>query len=107
MQMAPNAVPFYFSLVSRGQFTDMEWTGEALLIGVRRHGETSVIAEAMVAGRGRHLGLVRGGRSRRLAAVLQPGNTVQLTWRAKPTRRSCSAPAARPSNPSAPIPAPN
>ena len=61
----------------------MEWTGEGLLIGVRRHGETSVIAEAMVAGRGRHLGLVRGGRSRRLAAVLQPGNTIQLTWRAR------------------------
>ena len=61
----------------------MEWTGEALLIGVRRHGETSVIAEAMVAGRGRHLGLVRGGRTRRLAAVLQPGNTLQLTWRAR------------------------
>jgi DNA repair protein RecO (recombination protein O) len=61
----------------------MEWTGEALLIGVRRHGESSVIAEAMVAGRGRHLGLVRGGRSTRLAAALQPGNTVQLTWRAR------------------------
>ena len=61
----------------------MEWTGEGLLIGVRRHGETSVIAEAMVAGRGRHLGLVRGGRARRLAAVLQPGNTIQLTWRAR------------------------
>ena len=61
----------------------MEWTGEALLIGVRRHGESSVIAEAMVVGRGRHLGLVRGGRSTRLAAALQPGNTVQLTWRAR------------------------
>jgi DNA repair protein RecO (recombination protein O) len=61
----------------------MEWTGEALLIGVRRHGESSVIAEAMVAGRGRYLGLVRGGRSTRLAATLQAGNTVQLTWRAR------------------------
>lgn len=61
----------------------MEWTGEGLLIGVRRHGESSVIAEVMVAGRGRHLGLVRGGRTRRLSAVLQPGNTIQLTWRAR------------------------
>ena len=61
----------------------MEWTGEALLIGVRRHGESSVIAEAMVAGRGRYAGLIRGGRSPRLAATLQPGNTVQLTWRAR------------------------
>lgn len=61
----------------------MQWTGEGLLIGVRRHGESSVIAEAMVAQRGRTLGLVRGGRSSKLAATLQPGNTVQLTWRAR------------------------
>ena len=61
----------------------MEWTGEALLIGVRRHGETSVIADAMVAGRGRYMGLIRGGRSSKLSATLQPGNTVQLTWRAR------------------------
>ena len=61
----------------------MEWTGEGLIIGVRRHGETSVIAEVMVEGGGRHLGLVRGGRSTRLAATLQPGNSVQLTWRAR------------------------
>lgn len=61
----------------------MQWSGEGLLIGVRRHGETSVIAEIIVAGRGRTLGLVRGGRSPRLAATLQPGNTVQVTWRAR------------------------
>ncbi len=61
----------------------MEWTGEGLLIGVRRHGESSVIAEAMVVGRGRQLGLVRGGRSSKQSAALQPGNTVQLTWRAR------------------------
>jgi DNA repair protein RecO (recombination protein O) len=61
----------------------MQWTAEGLIIGVRRHGETSVILEAMVFDRGRHLGLVRGGRSRKLAATLQPGNSVQLTWRAR------------------------
>lgn len=61
----------------------MEWTGEGLLIGVRRHGETSLIAEAMVAGRGRWLGLVRGGRAPKMAAIFQPGNSVQLVWRAR------------------------
>lgn len=61
----------------------MEWTGEGLIIGVRRHGETSVIAEVMVEGRGRCLGLIRGGRSTKLSATLQPGNSVQLTWRAR------------------------
>ena len=61
----------------------MEWTGEGLIIGVRRHGESSVIAEVMVEGRGRHMGLIRGGRSSKLSATLQPGNSVQLTWRAR------------------------
>lgn len=61
----------------------MQWDGEGLIIGVRRHGESSVIAEVMVEGRGRHLGLIRGGRSPKLAATLQPGNSVQLTWRAR------------------------
>lgn len=61
----------------------MQWDGEGLIIGVRRHGETSVIAEVMVAGRGRTLGLVRGGRSPKLSATLQPGNTVQVSWRAR------------------------
>ncbi|MEP7239902.1 MAG: DNA repair protein RecO [Devosia sp.] len=61
----------------------MQWTSEGLVIGVRRHGESSVIAEVMVAAHGRTLGLIRGGRSSKLAATLQPGNTVQLTWRAR------------------------
>ncbi len=61
----------------------MEWRDEGLVIGVRRHGESSVILEALTRAHGRHLGLVRGGRSRRMAPVLQPGNSVDLVWRAR------------------------
>ncbi|WP_029074191.1 DNA repair protein RecO [Kaistia adipata] len=61
----------------------MEWTDQGLVLGVRLHGETSVVLELMTPARGRHLGLVRGGRSRRLAPVLQPGNSVAVTWRAR------------------------
>ena len=61
----------------------MDWQDEGLIIGVRNHGETSSIVEAMTARHGRHLGLVRGGRSTRLRPILQPGNSVQLTWRAR------------------------
>lgn len=61
----------------------MEWRDEALIIGVRKHGETNVIVEAMTLSHGRHLGLVRGGRSRRMQPMLQPGNQVSLTWRAR------------------------
>ncbi|MCZ4270844.1 DNA repair protein RecO [Maritalea porphyrae] len=61
----------------------MEWRDEGLIIGTRKHGENAVIIEAMTNSHGRHLGLVRGGRSRRFAAILQAGNTVELSWRAR------------------------
>lgn len=61
----------------------MEWRDEGLIIGLRKHGETSVILEAMTAAHGRHLGLVRGGRSKRWQPLLQPGNSVDLVWRAR------------------------
>lgn len=61
----------------------MEWRDEGIILGLRRHGETSVIVELFTPTRGRHLGLVRGGRSRRLQVVLQPGNTVHAIWRAR------------------------
>ncbi|MGL4495108.1 MAG: DNA repair protein RecO [Beijerinckiaceae bacterium] len=61
----------------------MEWAAEAIVLGTRRHGESGVILEVMTAERGRHLGLVRGGRSTRMQPVLQPGNSVAVTWRAR------------------------
>ncbi len=61
----------------------MQWQDEAIVIGTRRHGESSTILEVMSAAHGRHLGLVRGGRSRRLRPVLQPGNRIEVTWRAR------------------------
>lgn len=61
----------------------MEWRDQGIVLGVKRHGESSVIAEVMTHARGRHLGLVRNGRSRTMLPVLQPGNLLELTWRAR------------------------
>lgn len=61
----------------------MEWTGQGIIIGTRKHGETSLIVELMTREKGRHMGLVRGGRSRKMQPVLQPGNRVEVTWRAR------------------------
>ena len=61
----------------------MEWRDEGLIIGLRKHGETSVILEVMTRGHGRHLGLVKGGRAKRMQPVLQPGNHVDVVWRAR------------------------
>ena len=61
----------------------MEWRDEGIILGTRRHGETSAILELMTRDHGRHLGLVRGGRSRRMQPMLQPGNRVDVIWRAR------------------------
>jgi DNA repair protein RecO (recombination protein O) len=61
----------------------MDWQDRGLIIGVRKHGETSVILEVLTEAHGRHMGLVRGGRSRTMQPILQAGNSVALTWRAR------------------------
>ena len=52
----------------------MEWRDEGVILSVRRHGETSAIAEILTAEHGRTMGLVRGGRSKQQRPVLQAGN---------------------------------
>src|SRR5437868_9456206 len=61
----------------------MEWTDEGIVLGVRRHGESSAIVELLTRAHGRHLGLVRGGASSRMRPLLQPGNTLRAVWRAR------------------------
>lgn len=61
----------------------MEWTDDGIVLGMRRHGETSAIVEVMTRDHGRHLGLVRGGSSSRIRPLLQPGNAVRVVWRAR------------------------
>ncbi len=61
----------------------MEWADEGTIIGLKAHGESAVILEVMTREHGRHLGLVRGGRSQKAQPVLQPGNSVALSWRAR------------------------
>ncbi len=61
----------------------MQWSDEGIILSVRRHGESSVIAELLTGSHGRALGLVRGGRSRIQRPTLQSGNQVTATWRAR------------------------
>src|SRR5215831_3552102 len=61
----------------------MQWTDEGIVLGVKRHGEANAILELLTREHGRHLGLVRGGSGSRLKPVLQPGNSVSATWRAR------------------------
>jgi len=61
----------------------IEWRDEGALLKVRKHGETSVIIEVFTATHGRAAGVVRGGVSRKIAPILQPGAQLQVTWKAR------------------------
>ncbi len=61
----------------------MEWSDDGIVLGVRRHGESSAIVELLTRAHGRHLGLVRGGAGSRMRPLLQPGNGVHAVWRAR------------------------
>jgi DNA repair protein RecO (recombination protein O) len=61
----------------------MQWTDEGIVLGVKRHGEASGILDLMTRAHGRHLGMVRGAFGSRMKPILQPGNSVSATWRAR------------------------
>ncbi len=61
----------------------MDWRDHGILLSTRRHGETSAIIEVFTESHGRHAGVVRGGASRRIAPILQPGAQLDLEWRAR------------------------
>ncbi len=61
----------------------MEWRDEGIVLGTRRHGESSAVAVLLTREYGKHAGLVRGATSKRMRALLQPGTEVQAKWRAR------------------------
>ena len=61
----------------------MDWSDEGVFLCGKPLGEANLIAEVLTLEHGRHLGLVRGGGSRRIRPTLQPGNLVRVTWRAR------------------------
>lgn len=61
----------------------MQWSDEAIVLSARPHGETASVVDLFTRAHGRHMGLVHGGRSRKLRPVLQTGNHVDAVWKAR------------------------
>ncbi len=61
----------------------MEWRDQGIILANRRHGENAVILDVFTPAQGRHAGVVRGGTSRKIAPILQPGAQVDLRWQAR------------------------
>ena len=61
----------------------MEWSDRGIVLSSRPHGETGLVTTLLTRRHGRHAGFVAGGISRRSRPTWQPGNIVEVEWRAK------------------------
>jgi DNA repair protein RecO (recombination protein O) len=61
----------------------MQWSDEGVILSVRAHSESGAVLELFTRRHGRHLGLVHGGRSRKLRPILQVGNHLDAEWKAR------------------------
>jgi DNA repair protein RecO (recombination protein O) len=61
----------------------IDWQDRGVVLSWRRFGESDALIQALTLAHGRHAGLVRGGAGRRARPLLQPGNLLLLTWKAR------------------------
>ncbi|HEY4167395.1 MAG TPA: DNA repair protein RecO [Reyranella sp.] len=61
----------------------MEWTDHGIVLSSRPHGETGLVVSLLTRAHGRHAGFIHGGVSRKARPVWQPGNVVEVAWRAR------------------------
>ena len=61
----------------------VEWTDDAVMLGAKPFGETQALVELFARAHGRAAAIVHGGASKRMKPVLQAGNVVRATWKAR------------------------
>jgi DNA repair protein RecO (recombination protein O) len=61
----------------------VDFTDTAFVLSARRHGEGDVVLSCLTRDHGRHLGLVKGGASRRSRPLVEIGNALAVQWRAR------------------------
>jgi DNA repair protein RecO (recombination protein O) len=61
----------------------MEWSDRGIVLSGRPHGETGLVTTLLTRQHGRHAGFVAGGISRKSRPTWQPGNLVEVAWRAR------------------------
>ncbi|NBB97625.1 MAG: DNA repair protein RecO [Alphaproteobacteria bacterium] len=61
----------------------MEWRDDVILLASRPLGEGTALIDVFSGLHGRYGGALRGGASRKMAPLLQPGAQLDATWRAR------------------------
>ena len=60
-----------------------EWSERAIILSARPHGENNAVISLFTPSKGRHAGLVYAASSRTKRGILEAGNHVQASWRAR------------------------
>jgi len=61
----------------------LEMQAVGFVLSARRFGESGAIVDVFTRTHGRFKGLVRGGAGKKMRPLLQAGNTLSVTWRAR------------------------
>lgn len=61
----------------------ISWEDDGVVLAVRRFGEHDAICTLLTATHGRTAGMVKGGGGKNGRSLLQPGNHVRASWRAR------------------------
>ena len=61
----------------------ISWEDDGVVLAVRRFGEHDAICTLLTATHGRTAGMVKGGGGKTGRSLLQPGNHVRASWRAR------------------------
>ena len=61
----------------------INWEDEGIILKVTAFGETAAVVSIFTEKNGKHAGLVRGAKTQAMRSLLQIGNKVKATWRAR------------------------
>mgnify|MGYP001319489746 CR=1 FL=1 len=61
----------------------MEWIDKGYVLTTRYHGENSLIVSLLTEKNGKSSGLVHGGGSSKRRGIYQPGNFLDIIWKAR------------------------
>ena len=57
-----------------------QWQDQGIVLSARAHGENGAIVALLTEHNGRHAGYVHGAQSSKKRGMVEPGNTVSVTW---------------------------
>lgn len=61
----------------------MRWNDQAIILSVRKHGETSAVVRVLARAHGVFGGVIKGASGKAQRGILQPGNVVNAAWNAR------------------------